>query len=258
MTEKQEATGVAQVEQRVADKVGAMLGEPDKITPATTEAAQASERPNEFEIDLGGAKRKVSLDEVTTLFSERDKLAQDRAAIEAARKELSELLKNQKPKEAPQKPEFDFDDEEPEEPRQPRRPQADAVQALMGEVENLKRQLEPLRVERLEQAKTSYVTTALGKFPVFQEDPEMRSFAERAVYDAMTANPTADIEKVVAEYAAMSHKILSKRQPSATSPDPRGRSEVLQAPVESTFANLEAGAIREQFNRKLEDIMRRR
>lgn len=254
MTEKQTESEETQVKQDVADKVAAALGDAGQPAPEESQAEQASEQPTEFEIDLGGAKRKVSLDEVTSLLSDREQIAKERAAVEAAREELKALVQEKQPKTAKKQAEvFDLDiEDEDYEPREQKQ------QAPQGDprFDQLLEQIQPLLKQHQETAKTSYVEEALNKFPVFSENAEMRELAQRAVYDSMTANPSADIEKVVANYAAISHRILSKAQPSAHSPDARGRSEVLQAPVEPTFANLEAGAIREQARKRFEDLMR--
>jgi hypothetical protein len=254
MSEKQQEQGDTQAREAVADKVAAHLDVPGQTDPEAPEATKASEQeaPQDIVVQFGGVERKLSIEEVQNLLAEREQIAKEKAAVDAAREELKSLIPTQPAKADEPEDEY-FEDLEPRQPRK-QKPQPTGDPRL----DALLPQLQPM-LEKAQQAeKTSYVERALSKYPVFEENAVAKDLAVKGVYDAMTANPHADVDKVAADYAAKTHKLLTKVQPSPTSPDPRGRSDVFQVPeVEPTYQNLEAGNIRDRALARYQDAMRR-
>lgn len=250
----------------LAADAGVAGGQPQGSTPVVASDAT----PQEFEVDDGGAKRRVSRKDLEDAYRERNKLAQQQQAINdrlaelgqmKAVKELGDVIANLPPDRramvadiiagrTPQRTQADMIREEAFGDEGQSGPAASGDQQLRAHIEQLSNVVKHLAASEHRRLQESQQRTMseqadelMGKFPVFQRDPGAKMFAKDFILKSV--GPDADLETVVREAASRLQRHFDpKPDPAPSAGGQRDAAIALPRGAAPTATTLKSGDIR--------------
>lgn len=220
----------------------------------------------EILVDLGGATKRVAVDDLVKAYRSRGEIEQLQGSVDqklselGAARALQTAIQDWTPEQQqmletamhqiqqgrfgqPSSDDDDFDlrggDDE--------RPRQGVDPALQQRLDQMERTLGSFVQERHQQTLGQRIEAEMGSFPVFSEDEAAASFAKEAILNKFAANPRADLGEITAEVAASTHKMIQAAQNRVL---PRGNARSDSFPTDiptperpPTGADLESGAV---------------
>lgn len=233
------------------------------------------------EVDWGGAKRRVPLQELVKKAQEHDKalakantveeMLQKQSAAAAFMKVIdsippehqaafAEVLRNpslalklvgQPPGKPAADEAVDLDEFVNGQDQQPRRqaPESEELRTLQRGVKVLLEDLQGRRQQEQQQTLAQRVDQSMAGFPVFEETKAGAKFARQSIMTQLAQNPSVNPDEIVAAHAAQLHGLLQEQRqqtyvpPRTGEPRQAPRFQVPDLDKNFTFQDLEAGRI---------------
>jgi len=219
--------------------------------------------PKEVEVEVGGVKKRVAIDELTRLYNERDKVAAARKALDdslaeqgdlqsvralrerlqgldvSRRQKILALLSGEGPEQDDEE-QSSADDVEAEAFGDKLRARSPATNGISREefeqVRQAVKALASFENHRLGQQRelstSERVDAAMKQFPVFAEmtDPALLHFAKRSIMEQVLGSQDQPVESVVQAAASALQGFRKKAEADALEGTPVPRQTVIAAP----------------------------